>query len=670
MITLSQLSKSHGSRILFEGVNQRISPGARIGVVGPNGAGKSTLIRIIQGIEQPTAGEVSIGRDITVGVLEQDVAEWAAHMAEANGGVNPTPKDLVMHQHPVLALQDEVLQLSTELADHADDAQLIERLGRIQSQIEILGGYDLEARASRILAGLGFPQRAMDQPLRTLSGGQMMRVALGRLLLRNPSVLLLDEPTNHLDLESVGWLQDFLVSYDGAVMVVSHDRDFLNTTTTHTLEVRDGEVTMYTGNFEAYVEQRALRIEQQVAASKSQARKLAEVERFIERFRYKATKARQVQSRVKMLDKIERIEDPTQTRKTMTLKFGDAPRAGRTVVELTNASKRFGDNLVLAGVDLALERGEKVALVGPNGAGKSTLLRMLVGELASDSGERVLGHNVTVAHYAQHQVDALDMNKTAVEEIAACVNTAMVNPRDVLGAFLFTGEDADKKIGVMSGGERARVALAKLIAHPANLLCMDEPTNHLDMESRNVIEEALQNYPGTVVLITHDRHLIRSVADVIVHIHNHTARKHLGSYASWTTKMGLDDLGRPLASTKPSWAQTNSGSTNASTNDGPTPRDTKAERREAAQRRQRIAAATKGLKQRCAKVEEALMAAEERQRKAETTLADPEIYGDSSRVQELMLEHAAAKDLVTSLTEEWEALVMEIEEAEAQASKG
>lgn len=670
MITLSQLSKSHGARTLFEGVNLRISPSARIGVVGPNGAGKSTLIRIIQGIEQPTSGEVSIGREVTVGVLEQDVAEWAAHMAEANDGVNPTPKDLVMHQHPVLALQEEVLALSAELADRADDEALIERLGRVQSQIEVLGGYDLEARASRILAGLGFPQTAMDQPLRTLSGGQMMRVALGRLLLRNPSVLLLDEPTNHLDLESVGWLQDFLTTYEGAIMVVSHDRDFLNATTTHTLEVRDGEVTMYTGNFEAYIDQRAQRIEQQVAASKSQARKLAEVERFIERFRYKATKARQVQSRVKMLDKIERIEDPTQARKTMTLKFGDAPRAGRTVVELTNASKRFDDNLVLAGVDLALERGEKVALVGPNGAGKSTLLKMLVGELASDTGERVLGHNVTVAHYAQHQVDALDMNKTAVEEIASCVDTAKVNPRDVLGSFLFTGEDADKKIGVMSGGERARVALAKLIAHPANLLCMDEPTNHLDMESRNVIEEALQHYPGTVVLITHDRHLIRSVADVIVHVHNQRARKHLGTYADWTAKMGLDDLGRPLASSGPSWAQGNRAGAKTVAPGEAAPRDAKAERREAAQRRQRIAAATKELKQRCAKVEEALMAAEERQRKAETALADPEVYGDSAKVQELMLEHATAKDLVTTLTEEWETLVMEIEEAEAQATNG
>ena len=635
--------------------------------MGPNGAGKSTLIRIIQGIEQPSSGTVAITRDTTVGVLEQDVAEWAAHMAQANDGVNPTPKDLVMHQHPVLALQDEVLRLSEALANGDNDPKQIDRLGEVQSQIEVLGGYDLDARASRILAGLGFPQHAMTQPLRTLSGGQMMRVALGRLLLRNPSVLLLDEPTNHLDLESVGWLQEFLSHYDGAIMVVSHDRDFLNATTTHTLEVRDGEVTLYTGNFEAYVDQAAIRLEQQAAASKSQARKLAEVERFIERFRYKATKARQVQSRVKMLDKIERIEDPTQVRKTMTLRFGEAPRAGRTVVELTNASKRFDDNLVLAGVDLALERGEKVALVGPNGAGKSTLLKMLVGELASDTGQRTLGHNVTVAHYAQHQVDALDLSKTAVQEIAGCVDTAKVNPRDVLGAFLFSGEDADKTIGVMSGGERARVALAKLIANPANLLCMDEPTNHLDMESRNVIEEALLHYPGTVVLITHDRHLIRAVADVIVHVHDHTARKHLGNYASWTAKMGLDDLGRPLAATAPAWANK---ATTATVSPESAPRDAKAERREAAQRRQRIAAATKDLKARCAKLEDQLMAAEERQRQAETGLADPEVYNDSSRVQELMLEHATAKDLVTTLTEEWESVVLAIEEAEAQATQG
>ena len=292
---------------------------------------------------------------------------------------------------------------------------------------------------------------------------------------------------------------------------------------------------------------------------------------------------------------------------------------------------------------------------------------MLVGELASDTGQRTLGHNVTVAHYAQHQVDALDLSKTAVQEIAGCVDTAKVNPRDVLGAFLFSGEDADKTIGVMSGGERARVALAKLIANPANLLCMDEPTNHLDMESRNVIEEALLHYPGTVVLITHDRHLIRAVADVIVHVHDHTARKHLGNYASWTAKMGLDDLGRPLAATAPAWANK---ATTATVSPESAPRDAKAERREAAQRRQRIAAATKDLKARCAKLEDQLMAAEERQRQAETALADPEVYNDSSRVQELMLEHATAKDLVTTLTEEWESVVLAIEEAEAQATQG
>ncbi|WP_336249769.1 ABC-F family ATP-binding cassette domain-containing protein [Stomatohabitans albus] len=664
MITLSNISKSHGTRTLFDGVQLRISAGARIGVVGPNGAGKSTLIRIIQGIEQPTSGEVAIGRSVTVGVLEQDVAEWAAHMASANGGINPTPKDLVMHDHPVTALQEQVLELSEQLADRSEDTVLIDSLGRVQSQIEVLGGYDLDARASRILAGLGFPQDAMEQPLRTLSGGQMMRVALGRLLLRNPSVLLLDEPTNHLDLESVGWLQEFLIRYDGAIMVVSHDRDFLNATTNQIVEVRDGEVTTYSGNFEAYVEQRAQRIEQQVAASKSQARKLAEVERFIERFRYKATKARQVQSRVKMLDKIERIEDPTQATKTMHLSFGDAPRAGRTVVELADVSKHFGDHLVLAGVNLSLERGEKVALVGPNGAGKSTLLNVLVGQLESDTGTRTLGHNVTVAHYTQHQVDALDMNKTAVQEIADVVDTATVNPRDVLGAFLFSGEDADKRISVMSGGERARVALAKLIARPANLLCMDEPTNHLDMESRNVIESALLAYPGTVVLITHDRHLIRSVADVIVHVHNQTARKYLGSYADWTEKMGLDELGRPIESTGPTWARTSVDSSQSGV------RDAKTERREAAERRQRIAAATKALRAQCMQAEEDLMAAEEQQRLVETALADPTVYEDSTRVQELMLEHAAVKDRVAELSTQWEDLVLAIEDAQAEAAEG
>ena len=656
MISLSGVSKGHGARVLFADVSLRIDAGTRVAVVGPNGAGKTTLLDLVVGATEPDSGTVSRARDVTVGVLRQDVAEWAA---EAGGAATPVASVVEAAGIPELeARMEKVVARLEEVADDAHDALLTE-YAHLQERFEHAGGWSADAQARRILAGLGFSQADQDRPLQALSGGWMMRVALARLLMRAPDVLLLDEPTNHLDLDSVGWLQEFLTGYHGAVVVVSHDRDFLNRVATTVWHVESGRITAYPGDYAAFVEQRALREEQLVAAAKNQARKVAEVERFIERFRYKASKARQVQSRIKALDRMERVAAPDGKAAAMALRFAEAPRSGREVVALRGVRKAYGDVVVYDGLDLVLERGQKVALVGPNGAGKSTLLKVLAGAVPPDAGERVLGHNVQVAYYAQHQLEQLDPQKTVLQELSGAIDTSKVNPRSVLGAFLFSGDAVDKRVGVLSGGERARVALAKLIAKPVNLLCMDEPTNHLDIQSRDVLEDALVAYPGTVVLISHDRHLVRNVADVVVGVGGGTASVHLGDYESWCEKVGVDLSGRPL----PASSGTPTGSSTAPGGASRADRGDKATKREEAEARNRLHRATKDLKRRLEQVEIALMKAEAAVTELEVVLADPDVYGDPREAKEAVERHAEAKQRATELSGEWESLVEALEEA-------
>jgi ATP-binding cassette, subfamily F, member 3 len=646
VLTLSDVEVTFGARTLFSGVTVQITPGTRTALVGRNGSGKTTLLEILAGERDPDAGEVARAKGTRVGYLRQEVAELSGRDV----------LDEVIAGSPLTVLGDEVATLLARI-DATDDAEgiaaLVERLGPLQARFEQQGGYGVEAEARAILAGLGFDGADLERDIAELSGGWRMRVVLARLLLARPDVLLLDEPTNHLDLESLTWLEGFITGYEGALVIVSHDRVFMNNVVDRVVELAHGRATTYVGDYDAYVEQRELRREQLEAAARNQQRKIEQTERFIERFRAKNTIATRVQSRIKQLERMERIELPPDERALRGIRFPAPPRPGRIVVELAGVVKRYGDNTVYDGLDVAVERGQKVALVGPNGAGKSTLLRILAGVEPFQAGERRLGHNVEVAYYAQHTIDALDLDRTILEELTAVVDTSQTNPRGLAGAFLFSGDDVDKPVRVLSGGERARLALAKLVADPVNLLCMDEPTNHLDIPARDVVEEALVTYPGTIVLITHDRHLIRAVADTVFEVRDGQVRVHLGSY---------DDLEGRAPGVR--------GVEEREVEAAPTRDDDGERKRREAERRNRIYRATRELRDAVGDVEQELGEAEGVVARVNRLLADPTIYGDEERVRALVAEHSAAKDRAADLMRRWETLSTELEEATARVERG
>jgi ATP-binding cassette subfamily F protein 3 len=526
MIHVEGLTKRYGERVLFEDVSWHVKKKDRIGLSGPNGAGKTTLLRMLAGIEDPDAGSIRMASDTTIGYLPQD---GVVHHGRT------VYDEVVLAFQELLALKAEQHEIEDRMSetthdDGGDHDRLLERYAEVTERFKHLGGYEIDARMADVLKGLGFSLKDQQRKTEEFSGGWQMRIALAKLLLARPNLLLLDEPTNHLDLPARNWLEEYMAAYPGSVVLVSHDRYFLDATVKRITEVGLRTLTDYHGNYSHYVVEHEARMERLREAHRRQSEEIEKSEAFINRFRYQATKARQVQSRIKMLDKVERIEIPPQ-RKKIRFKFPDAPKPGRVVIELKGARKAYGDNVVLDHVDLMVERGDRIGLVGPNGAGKSTLMRLLAGVDHPDTGTRLAGHQMVLDYFAQDQAQALDPARTVYEEMTAASPTTMVPMiRHILGGFLFSGDDVYKRVSVLSGGERNRLALAKMLLNPSNLLLLDEPTNHLDLDSKEVLLEALADYGGTLLFVSHDRYFVDRLAEKVIDVGGGQALLYPGGY--------------------------------------------------------------------------------------------------------------------------------------------
>ena len=539
MVSVNDVWVSFGGFDLLKGVSFMINPRDRIGLVGRNGAGKSTLLKILYNLQPPSSGIVSAASGTTLGYLAQtmEVKDGRTVMEEASLAFSE-----------VLEMEKEIAKLSQEVAHRTDYdsegySKLVGRLSDLNEHHAMVGGAGLEGAVEKTLLGLGFERTDFVKQTSQFSGGWRMRIELAKILLRRPNLILLDEPTNHLDIESIQWLEDYLKDYPGAVVLISHDRAFLDNVTNRTVEIVLGKVHDYKASYSHYVELRKERREQQMAAYLNQKKMIDDTEDFINRFRSKATKAVQVQSRIKQLDKVERIEIDEEDTSALHIKFPAAPRSGQIVMEAEELTKAFGDHVVFADVNLKIERGEKVAFVGRNGEGKTTLSRIAVGDLEATKGFARIGYNVSIGYFAQNQDDLMDGNKTVFETIdEIAVGDIRTKIRDILGAFLFRGEDVDKKVKVLSGGERSRLAMAKLMFQPYNLLILDEPTNHMDMISKDILKEALKKYDGTMIVVSHDREFLDGLVDKLYEFRGGRVKEHLGGIYDFLKRRKLESL--------------------------------------------------------------------------------------------------------------------------------
>ena len=539
MISIDNLTVSFGGWTLFDGISFLVNEKDRIGLVGKNGAGKTTILKLIAGLQQPTSGAVTKNGDCTIGYLPQQM-----QVADTTTLIAETAKAF----EEVLAIEAEIERLTAEIASRTDYEseeyeKLLHHLNDANDRYHILGGDTRDADIEKTLLGLGFRRDEFEKPTREFSGGWRMRIELAKLLLRRPSIFLLDEPTNHLDIESIQWLEEYLKNYNGAVLLISHDRAFLDNVTTRTIELSLGKIYDYKVPYSQFVTLRAERRAQQLAAYQNQQRLIEKSEEFIEKFRYKPTKSNQVQSRIKQLDKLERIEVEEEDLATLNIKFPPAPRSGQIVSEVKEVGKAFGDHRVFSGAEFTIHKGDKIALVGRNGEGKTTFARMLIGELEPTEGTIKIGANVSVGYYAQNQDDLMNGDFTVYDTLdRVAVGDIRTRLRDILGAFLFRGEDVDKKVKVLSGGERSRLAMARMMLEPHNLLVLDEPTNHMDMRSKDILKTALQKFDGTVVLVSHDREFLDGIVDKVYEFRDGGVREYLGGIYYFLEKRKLENL--------------------------------------------------------------------------------------------------------------------------------
>ena len=538
MLSISNLNFYFGSRALYEGASLHIKPKTKIGLIGANGTGKSTLLRLISGEYTPDGGTISKSGDCTIGFLNQDLLSYQTDDSILNVAMQAFEKQL--------ELQKDIDKVLHKMETNYEDKD-IDVLAKLQEDFERLDGYTIQSRTEEILEGLGFSTSDLDRPLKLFSGGWRMRVMLAKLLLQKPALLLLDEPTNHLDLPSIEWVEKYIHDYEGSIVVVSHDRYFLDRTIDNIAEVSGAKITLYPGNYSFYMEEKALRNEIQKGAFENQQSQIRQTERFIERFKAKASKARQVQSRVKALDKIDIIDDVIDEKAKVNFKFNFGTEPGRFILFLEHISKAFGEKVILKNTSATINRGDKIALIGANGKGKSTLLRIISGTEQIE-GERRTGHNVIESFFAQHQLESLTVENTLIDELKATGTTKTeMELRSVLGCFLFSGEEVFKKIKVLSGGEKSRVALAKVLISEANFLLLDEPTNHLDMQSVNILIQALQQYEGTYVVVSHDRYFVSNIANKIWYIEDHEIKEYPGSFDEYETWMATRETSKPVS---------------------------------------------------------------------------------------------------------------------------
>ena len=645
MLTVSQVSKSFAGRILFEDVSLQVNRGDRIGLVGPNGAGKSTLFSLILNEASPDSGKVSIEKSANVGYLPQETAAAGEESV----------LELAMATSPELVQAQQLIK-QHESGNGADEEAYHAALHVFDEH----GGWQLEPKAKRILAGLAFRETDFVRPARALSGGWIMRAHLARLLVMEPDLLLLDEPTNHLDLESLVWFQEYLKNYPGAILMISHDREFLNSLVGSIVEIAQSKLSRYRGNWDSYVEQKAAREEQQLSAYKNQQKEIASLQLFADRFRAKASKASQAQSKLKQIDRMEKIAAPTAQAKTIKFRFPQPPRSGLRTISLKEVQHAYGDLVVYRDLNFEAERGQRTVLVGPNGAGKSTLLKLLAGVLPVQNGERALGHNVRVGYFSQHRVETLNVRQTVLETVLDSPDpVSEQTARTVLGSFLFRGDDVFKTVGVLSGGEKSRLALVKLLLHPPNLLLMDEPTTHLDVGSIDALIGALSQYEGTLIFISHDVHFIRAIASSVLHINAGQLTPYAGDYQYYldkskaTSERAALTAGAGLTNAQPVVPVVRTGGM----------REQKEQKRAAAEARKALAKSRREHEKRVHDLEMQIATLEGQQKELVAELEDPAAYEPGGRAVAINRELAAVTQELERLTAQWEKATAELARA-------